>query len=312
MKNTRTITMFTIAIISVVMSIVSLLTCPINKNPDYYDVLVELSLALFTGFLLILFQKYRGDTRIYTTITIGLMFTTFSYVTDFLDELVTYPRYVMYLVDDLGHVVALLFLVTGISLWIKENNRMIRTLQLQATTDALTGIPNRLHLLETIEACSSRSNRYRNPFSMIIFDIDHFKKVNDTFGHVAGDLLLQSLSNLIYSQIRDVDTIARYGGEEFVIVLPETDLRGAVTTAEKLRAVIEAHSFETVGSITASFGVAQYEYQETAKMIFDRADKELYRSKESGRNQVFPSPEKRTTIHKLGRSQGIELCAMTL
>jgi diguanylate cyclase (GGDEF)-like protein len=168
-------------------------------------------------------------------------------------------------------------------LWLQE-----QALQLghQATTDSLTGLYNRLKFNQEIASEILRSDRYKSPFSLVLFDIDEFKKVNDTHGHQLGDKVLVQLSRLALSLIRSTDLLARWGGEEFVILAAGSDGQMAAHAAEKLREGIGRVVFEEVGSVTCSFGVAQYMEGETAESLIGRADDALYRAKMNGRDQV--------------------------
>jgi diguanylate cyclase (GGDEF)-like protein len=117
-------------------------------------------------------------------------------------------------------------------------------------------------------------------------DIDHFKEVNDTFGHPTGDKVLQTFAHILKDNIRQIDHIARWGGEEFMLVLPKTTACNAAIVAESIRHNIQLHSFETIGKKTASFGIAQIRNSESIETLVDRVDKALYAAKENGRNQV--------------------------
>jgi diguanylate cyclase (GGDEF)-like protein len=155
-----------------------------------------------------------------------------------------------------------------------------------ATTDVLTNLHNRYSIMKLLSNEINRSNRYKTPLSLIMYDIDYFKNVNDTYGHDVGDAILVSLSNLIKENLREVDIIGRYGGEEFLIILPNTILENAKNHAERLRNLVEEHSFETVGHITISMGIVEIKPVENIDEIFKRVDDLLYVSKKSGRNQI--------------------------
>ena len=130
-----------------------------------------------------------------------------------------------------------------------------------------------------------RSQRYSTPLSMMMMDIDHFKSVNDTFGHDAGDEVLVSIADILKKWTRKTDVVGRWGGEEFMIVF-QTDAPGAAASAEKLRAMIAETEHGRAGKVTASFGVAQYVDKDTIDTLVKRADQCLYRAKEKGRNRV--------------------------
>ena len=155
-----------------------------------------------------------------------------------------------------------------------------------ATTDALTHIHNRYSIMNILSNEISRSNRYGSPLSILMYDIDHFKTVNDTHGHSTGDKALVSLSALVSSTIRDVDYVGRYGGEEFLIIMPNTLLKDASIYAQRLRQIVEDYHFEEIGNITISIGIVELQNDENIDLIFKRVDDLLYLSKKNGRNRV--------------------------
>lgn len=156
-----------------------------------------------------------------------------------------------------------------------------------AHTDSLTKIYNRLHFAHFLDAEIDKVKRYGGSFSIIFFDLDHFKDVNDNFGHLVGDEVLEKVTELVSKANRSADIFARYGGEEFIILAPETDLSGATIHAERLRNDIEKFEFQTVGHITSSFGVAEFDAEkDTVETILERADIALYMAKDLGRNRV--------------------------
>lgn len=156
-----------------------------------------------------------------------------------------------------------------------------------AYTDSLTQIYNRLHFAHFLDAEIDKVKRYGGKFSIIFFDLDHFKDVNDNYGHKVGDDVLEQVTSIVSKANRSADIFARYGGEEFIILTPETDLSGALIHAERLRNDIEKYQFPTVGHITSSFGVTEfYAGADTVESVLERADKALYLAKEYGRNRV--------------------------
>lgn len=158
------------------------------------------------------------------------------------------------------------------------------------TTDGMTQTFNRRFFLETLDREISRAHRYKRPLSLIMFDLDHFKQVNDTNGHLAGDAVLKEVATIIKPKIRREDILSRYGGEEFAIILPEIDANGAIALAEKLRALVEEHKFVFEGitiPVTISLGCASVEGEIVSVNEFIRqADEKLYDAKNSGRNVV--------------------------
>lgn len=162
-----------------------------------------------------------------------------------------------------------------------------KELELLSVTDALTGIYNRTKINKTLEYEYKIAKRYKTPFGVIIVDIDHFKEINDNYGHSVGDDVLKKFANLLKSYIRGTDILGRWGGEEFVIVCPQADLDSLYIAAENLRSRVEKFSFEKeLRTVTASFGVACYKEGRDVATILKEADAALYRAKNSGRNRV--------------------------
>jgi diguanylate cyclase (GGDEF)-like protein/PAS domain S-box-containing protein len=159
-------------------------------------------------------------------------------------------------------------------------------LQKLATVDSLTGIYNRYKTNEEIEIEIGRNKRYDENFALAMFDIDHFKKVNDTYGHEVGDYVLQEISNIVTNEIRESDRFGRWGGEEFMLILPKLSKKEALHVSEKLRGKIESHDFKDIGRITISIGVTVFEPSDTKESLLKRADNALYRAKNEGRNRV--------------------------
>ncbi len=161
-----------------------------------------------------------------------------------------------------------------------------REMARRADTDALTGVLNRMGFNEAISREFGRARRYRHPLSVVIADIDHFKKVNDEFGHPVGDQVLVRTAKLLSSCVRDSDAVARWGGEEFAVIAPVTTEEGASSLAEKLRSIMAVTHLGPKESLTASFGVAELRADDTVESLLQRADAALYRAKQTGRNQV--------------------------
>lgn len=156
----------------------------------------------------------------------------------------------------------------------------------QASTDSLTGLSNRLDFDRKLLLEIARAERYDTPLSLILFDVDHFKRVNDRFGHQTGDHVLVELSAIIKSRLRKTDFLARWGGEEFAIIVPHGEIAAAVTLAETLREAVEQSDFAEVGNLTCSFGVAELGFGDEPADLLARADAGLYEAKQEGRNRV--------------------------
>jgi len=161
-----------------------------------------------------------------------------------------------------------------------------RQLEILASTDPLTGLANRQHLDRQLAREIDRAHRYGEDLCLLLFDLDHFKAVNDTWGHKVGDEVLVRTARLLAAQIRGSDSSFRWGGEEFVVLAPHTNLAGGLALADKIRAAFAAQPYPTVGPVTASFGVAAWVPGLSAEHWFKRADQALYQAKEGGRNRV--------------------------
>lgn len=169
---------------------------------------------------------------------------------------------------------------------LEELRARIADLELLAATDYLTGAWNRAHLGRVIDTELARSLAGRMPVSMVLFDIDHFKRINDSFGHLAGDQVLRELVILVRSVVRATDLVFRWGGEEFVVLLSPAGYRRAAIVAENLRKAVEAHAFTGVGTVTISLGVAEHDGDEDPGTWFKRLDEAMYQAKREGRNRV--------------------------
>lgn len=173
-----------------------------------------------------------------------------------------------------------------------DNVRLINLTKQAAITDALTGIYNRRFFVETLEKQMSLAKRHKEPLSLLIADLDHFKKLNDTYGHTAGDRALQQVSMILKDSIRTSDVLCRYGGEEFAIIMSKTEITGALEKADKIRQSVESAHFDTMTpgksvGITISIGVASFPENGTEyDTLVDAADGALYKAKRNGRNRV--------------------------
>jgi len=169
----------------------------------------------------------------------------------------------------------------------EEVIKLIEELKLMSVLDPLTGLSNRRFFIQEFEEELSRLQRKKNPLSLIFLDLDHFKKINDTYGHRMGDRILQAVARHLRSHCRPYDNPARWGGEEFLILLADTDEKKANEVAERIRQDIKAGFNSSIpAKITVSIGVTQYKQGDTIESFIDRADKALYHAKSTGRNKV--------------------------
>jgi len=169
-------------------------------------------------------------------------------------------------------------------------NKANRELRVQASHDRLTMLWNRSRFELALDRELARAERYRSHCSLIMIDIDNFKKINDQYGHDAGDRVLTRFSELLRNVLRDADQPARWGGEEFMVLLPETDCEGAAVTGERIRQAVQDGEFGMPEPITVSLSVTEYIPGELRAVLMKRLDDELYRAKENGRNRVEVAP----------------------
>ena len=188
----------------------------------------------------------------------------------------------------------------GIRVDITEAKKREHELERLSTTDALTGLSNRRAFMDRIAQEHERVRRYGGVISVLLIDVDHFKRINDTFGHLTGDVVLKELADILSDVLRTPDVVCRYGGEEFAAFLPETSMGGAFTTAERLRTAVEQHQFCSGNpsiDVTVSIGLTQTDERDKRyEKALNRADQALYQAKETGRNRVVVSPPDDLTL----------------
>jgi diguanylate cyclase (GGDEF)-like protein len=161
-----------------------------------------------------------------------------------------------------------------------------KELTMLATFDSLTGLYNRNKINEHLQNEITLAQRYKESFGIMLLDIDDFKMVNDTYGHLVGDEVLKEFAKLLKQHIRQTDILGRWGGEEFIILVRRVDLEDTRELAEKLRQIIEQYNFPTVMHLTSSFGISVYQEEDTIKTLFEKIDKALYLAKKADKNRV--------------------------
>jgi polar amino acid transport system substrate-binding protein len=169
---------------------------------------------------------------------------------------------------------------------IEQQERLTSEIRSFSEVDHLTEMYNRRKITELFDREITRYKRYKYPLSIILIDIDYFKKVNDQFGHNQGDITLKEIASIIKTEARETDYVGRWGGEEFLIICPETDINGVRTLAEKLRNNISEYPFTRVGHKTASFVITTCGNDSSFENMLNHADKALYSAKSAGRNNV--------------------------
>jgi len=249
--------------------------------------------------IILLFGIFRLDTRGFLYISI---FTLLTYGIDIAMLHLFRPMGVNFHMEYLQWGVLALVLVAfsiiggyisslrqNLSISKSEQAKSIEIIREMAIRDELTGLYNRRHVLELLEYEKNRSSRGGGLFCLAMLDIDHFKNVNDTHGHLTGDTVLRAVATMINKTLRNTEFCGRYGGEEFLIVLAQTDIKGALIGAERVRTNIENILFPDIGSdfkVTVSIGLSEYQIREDIDKIIARADEALYRAKNGGRNRV--------------------------
>jgi diguanylate cyclase (GGDEF)-like protein len=171
-----------------------------------------------------------------------------------------------------------------------EKIRLFNEIKMLSIHDGLTGVFNHAYAIKEVDSEIERAKRYNVDFSLILLDVDNFKEVNDSYGHLAGDFVLKSMAGLIEKTLRAIDIVGRYGGEEFIIILPQTDLENACIASERLRQAVEATTFsydENMIHITISLGVTTYRSGRNTQGLVKIADDNLYKAKNGGKNRTW-------------------------
>jgi diguanylate cyclase (GGDEF)-like protein len=261
-----------------------------DKLAEMADLLYWFPLVYILAFLI--FESRRRllvDSLLFfgALLLIGLVYTFYEWQTqeDMVEAYVLGRFY-------LANVIYIVLLAAGVRL--SEQYLRARTLTETMThlahIDPLIRVANRRELEATMAREKSRADRYKQPLALVMFDIDHFKQVNDTYGHEAGDAVLKEAACAMQGLLRASDLLGRWGGDEFLVIAPQTDAPQAGVLAERLRHGLSALVFEQVGGITGTFGVAEFHPQEIAADWLKRADAALYAAKQAGRNCVATAP----------------------
>lgn len=271
-----------------------------EEQIDWLSVVHEGAMALMPAIGLAIITKIEHR-NVYRLLFLGLTLLVIALLTDAIDEFVQVPRLITHLCEGACQVVGFLILILGLREWIIYNRDMNVQLRYQATTDPLTGIANRRVFLAELESEMERLKRFPSPLSLILIDLDYFKQVNDTYGHLFGDDVLKKVADDVGRNIRDIDVFARFGGEEFIIAARETDRAKAINLAEKIHLVMHEIAIGDLNGIHASFGISHYREGDSPKDLIKRADDALYRAKASGRNTICAEEEAEPSASDIDR-----------
>ena len=251
------------------------------------------SLVAAAAFAIALFATGLSQRNLDTALLVaGAECFYFGSILDLLDKVYIGPAYFGVVEDGAGFL-GFLLLCWGFNLFLRQQRALLR--EVEATkdrlaelsiTDGLTGLYNSRHFYDRLAEEVTRSHRYGRTFSVLLFDIDNFKRHNDEFGHLSGDKVLKRLGKTVRLILRDHDSGYRYGGEEFTVILPETDVDQASIVAERLRMRFSEERFENGVSKTISIGVSEYTSGEESSSLVKRADEAMYAAKRAGKNRV--------------------------
>ncbi len=259
----------------------------------FTTIMFDLNIYSFSVFLLVgsvtsiicVYSPYFSLILTLTTYSILTMYIAFYThpITLWTDEFIIALLFIFYI-----HIGTVFNYNRHVKMFMQDKSilKINQRLQELSQIDQLTKIFTRRVILEKIEEYIDLAERYETPFSLMIFDIDHFKNVNDTYGHNVGDIVLQQLADNVRCRLRSTDIFGRWGGEEFIILIPNDEGRGAFELMESLRKDTENYSFPSAGKVTISAGVSIYSPYDSATDLIKKADDALYKAKESGRNQT--------------------------
>ncbi|NOW04944.1 GGDEF domain-containing protein [Clostridium beijerinckii] len=272
--------------LSILFLVLSLYISEIIPDGFTYDILYLHMIIVGLYILISIYSYFKFSMgSIYYLVGIFILFTGFIIYILGSYGLLEWNIFAFSICYPAASIETLLFTI-GIIKQIKHEKEVNNKLQLEVITDKLTNIYNRRYFEETVVNKILQLDKEKHLVSMLVLDIDHFKKVNDTYGHSAGDLVLSETAMIIKQCLRKEDILVRWGGEEFVAVLPFTDSKESTIIAETIRLSIENHKFKFVNKITVSIGIAEKDIVEDFHSWFRRADNALYNAKENGRNAV--------------------------
>lgn len=275
-------------------------TFSLHDKNHLFDAFSEGFSVLLILVWLLLIIRIADNPKIFVPLYLGMLLVLIGSIQDFMDEFYDLPL-ILDRVEKFGLPVGLLIGSFGIFAWVKDKKKMVQEAREReerfkqiSIVDHLTGLYNARHLYTVLQSELERVKRYNDNFSLLLLDVDDFKVLNDTYGHLCGDDVLRGLGALISSLSRKSDSAFRYGGEEFVILLPETDRIGAFRAAERLRegfARLEFQFGDACIHKSISIGVSTYLSGDDADSILARVDAAMYRAKREGKNRTCYPPE---------------------
>lgn len=283
-----------IQILFVLLTLYALINVFLIKNINRASIII-VAVSLIANIAAILATKGNNSTYMFIIIFGATVFTLLSTRTALMLYLLSaiVTLYLCYFVNNSGpettfNIIVAVVVSSGLFYAFSISNQIaLRKLINSSRIDELTGLWNRKMFNEVLEKELKISNRTKLPVTLIIGDIDHFKKVNDEFGHDIGDEILKSISKVLSESIRSTDTVARWGGEEFAFILPNTTMEGTVEVINKIMTSLHNMNHDKVNNITMSFGLSSYILDEDHAKIFKRADDALYESKNTGRDKYM-------------------------
>ncbi len=260
-----------------------------QTSKDYFGFAAYGAISMIMMVALFAIQKMINIREVYLYLLAGFTFIYVSLLLSTMDKIYIYPSGVTDVMEDLFRLVGFGFVTVGIIKWIKYDEGIKHKLIELASMDDLTNIMNRRVFDIEFRREFANAKRYGRDLFLISIDLDHFKEVNDQYGHFFGDLVLKMFTSEVSSLLRAGDIFSRWGGDEFCILLPQTNAESAMRVAEKIRAVVKNISVKTDTkqiNFTVSLGIAGYQPEdEDASEILERADRALYDAKESGRDR---------------------------
>jgi len=280
-----------LVIISLAMVLYYVNYIPRLDSIDYFDLFSDSFIALMTLVMAHIVVKQGHPRSIIFIFLAGFSCLYISLFFDSLDEIFIPSRLMTNIGENLLQVLGYIGIFMGVFKWLQLNRKTQETLSLLSNTDALTGLLNRRSFIKKSSEEFERSIRYDRPLLLMMIDIDFFKMINDQYGHMAGDVVLQKVAHEITLQLRTSDIFCRWGGEEFILLIPESDNNNGQSLSEKIRKSIEKTDIELssgeVVNIKISIGCTSLRENDTAvDALIERADQALYMSKEAGRNRV--------------------------